>query len=415
MALTQMVPLAQLDQNGILELQNILLRAGYNPGPLDGVMGDQTRAAYSRFLAANGYDTRGNSTVVPLIDQLSKNVAGTWATITPGREAGAANTQVQPAAAVAPAASVGTPAAAAPATPAGPPPKADDGSTEASVRQKYPHLAYLLDNPEVKDVLLRATQGGWDQATLQGELWKTSWWQTTSNATRLWDQKFAQDNATAMMEWDQRSVVVANLAAQMGLTLTDGDAKWYAGRVLREGWSDEQLKRTFGQLVRQNGVGPGTVTEQAAALKALARRYLSPMQDSTALEYAARIAEGSLTRDGVESMIRNEAKNRFSWLAPQIDSGLTPSDLFSGTRNAVANTLEIDPNTIDFNNPQWSVLADPIMGPDGVPRSMTYTEALRWARKQGGWRLTDNANKEAANIELNVLQALGVMKGASWR
>ena len=71
MSLTQMVPLAQLDQAGILELQNILLRAGYNPGPLDGVLGDQTRAAYSRFLAANGYDTRGNGNVVALVDQPS--------------------------------------------------------------------------------------------------------------------------------------------------------------------------------------------------------------------------------------------------------------------------------------------------------------------------------------------------------
>lgn len=410
MALTQGTDIAQLTADQIRELQNILMRAGYNPGPIDGILGNQTRNAYNRFLIANGYGNEESSYIIRPIDLMSKNTGDVWQTVTLGTDSGTPAAPIAPAQAVAPASAPGVPTSAPNAPAAAPVAAASPAATEETVRQKYPHLSYLLDNPEVKDVLLRATQGGWDAATLQGELWKTSYWQTTSNVTRLWDQKFAQDNATALLEWDQRAVAVGNLVGQMGFNLPDNDVKWIAGRVLREGWSDDQLKRFLGSLARQSGIGPGQVTEQAAQLKMLAKNYMSTMQDSQAMEYAIRISEGSLTREAAESMLRQEAKARFSWLAPQIDAGLSPMDLFGSTRNAVAQELEIDPNQIDFTNVKWSALTNPVKSEDGSLRSMNFHEAQRWARQQAEWRFTDGANKQAADLELNILQALGVRK-----
>lgn len=410
MALTEGRPLAELDSNEIRDLQNLLLRAGFNPGPIDGQLGPLTEDAYTRFLRANGYVPEGSGplrdmTVIRAVDQMSKNTPGIWEAISRGSETGAAVQATQPQPGVAPPtpAPSSAPAAQAPAVPAG------DGATEGAVRTKFPHLAYLLDNPEVKDVLLRATQGGWDQATLQGELWKTQWWQTTSNTTRLWDQKFAQDNATAMQEWDQSTVVVGNIASQMGFALPANDTKWIAGRVKREGWSDDQLKRFLGTLARQNGIGPGQVTEKAAGFKATAKRYMSTMSDQQALEYAIRVSEGSLTQEGVESLMRNEAKSRFTWLGSQIDAGLSPMDLFGGTRNTVAQVLEMDPNQIDLQDPRWSELTSAMTGEDGKPRSMNFSEAQRWARQRPEWRFTDNANKESAQTELFLLKSMGLM------
>ena len=120
------------------------------------------------------------------------------------------------------------------------------------------------------------------------------------------------------------------------------------------------------------------------------------------------MAEGSLSREGVESLLRNEAKSRFTWLAPQIDSGMTPQDLFGATRNAVAQELEIDPNQIDLNDSNWSIITSPIV--DGqTTRSMNFYEAQRWARQRPEWRLTDRANRQASEIGLNLLKTMGVV------
>lgn len=408
--------LEDLDQQQVRELQNTLLKAGFNPGPIDGVLGDQTRAAYTRFLRANNYDPQANTQIINIISLLNNQDPEAWAAIKEGGEQGTGYTAPSLNQATVPTApTAGNPggqvSTTTAVTPSQPPPTASDGSIEEAVRRQYPHLAYLLDNPEVKDVLMRATQGGWDAATLQGELWRTTWWQTTSNVTRLWDQKFAQDNATAMAEWDQRSVVIGNLAAQMGFRLPDSDTKWIAGKVLREGWSDEQLKRYLGQLARQNGLGPGQVTEQAALFKQLAKNYMTTLSDDKATEYAIRVAEGTLSREGVESVLRNEAKGRFYWLAPQIDAGFSPMDLFGSMRSAVANELEMDPGQIDLSDSAWSELTNPIIGDDGKVRSMNFHEAQRWARQRPEWRFTDNANRKAADLELFVLKQMGLVAG----
>ena len=415
MPLPSGTPLNSLDQQQIRELQNVLLRAGFNPGPIDGVLGDQTRAAYTRFLRANSYDPQANTQILSIIDLLAQQDPEAWQMVKNGGEQGT-SAQATTGVSLGAAPTGGTPSTSAPTTTVNtsastnnPPPVASDGSTEEAVRRQYPHLAYLLDNPEVKAVLLDAASKGWDDATLQGALWKTTWWQTTSNVTRLWDQKFNQDNATALAEWDQKTAVIGNRAAQMGFQLNDQDTKWIAGRVLREGWSDEQLNRFLGTLARQNGIGPGQVTEQAAMFKQLAKNYMTNLTDKQAMEYAIRVSEGTLSREGVESLLRNEAKGRFYWLAPQIDAGFSPMDLFGSMRKTVADTLEMDAEQIDMSDPQWSALTSPIIGEDGKVRSMNFHEAQRWARQRPEWRFTDNANRSAAETELFVLKAMGLV------
>ena len=69
MALTAGTPLDQLDSQQVLELQQWLAQLGYDPGPLDGIMGPKTRAAYGRFASSNGGDDP--NVVGALISQVS--------------------------------------------------------------------------------------------------------------------------------------------------------------------------------------------------------------------------------------------------------------------------------------------------------------------------------------------------------
>lgn len=57
-----MAPIAQLSAGEIQELQTLLTRLGYRPGPIDGYMGPKTAAAIRRFEAATGLPERGAAT-----------------------------------------------------------------------------------------------------------------------------------------------------------------------------------------------------------------------------------------------------------------------------------------------------------------------------------------------------------------
>lgn len=413
MALPEGVDLRELNSTQILEVQNLLRQAGFNPGPTDGVLGDLTWQAWSRFLVTNGID--GNLTTVPrFAATISASTAPeVWNTVVTGSEVQTnRGTWI-----TSPTTSnnAGVPSAgAAPPMPSGgrqDPTMSLTPDEEKEIIRRYGDAAYLLDLPEIRPLLAKSirTSPPWSAAELQAEISKTQWWKTTAAATRVWDDEMSRDPAQAMWRWNQRTVVIANMANQLGLNFNEGDAQWLAGRVLREGWSDEQLNRWFGKLVRERGqVSAGSITQTQAELKNMASKYMTSMSDKDALDFASRIYEGSLSTDGVQSMLRDQAKNRFSWLSSQIDAGLTPMDLFSSTRNAVADMLEINPEQIDLNDQRWSALTSPVMQ-DGQTRSMTYYEAQQWARSRPEWRLTNNANREASDLTMNLMKVMGVM------
>lgn len=419
-SLTEGIPLEQLNSQQVSELQRMLIRLGYDAGQVDGIMGPKTRAAYNRFLSRNGYQPAAGVTIVTLMNRLASGTdPDLWGVVSHGGEVDVNGQPVQNEAPAPPPQQTagGTPAptAAAPPTttavqaaPTNAPPPTD-GEAEKFIREQYPYLAYLLDNPEIRPILLDATLKGDTEATTQARIRGTNWWRTTAEATRVWDSLWEMDNAEAMNRWDQRTASLTNLVQQMGVPMDAEGIKWVAGRILREGWSDEQLNRYLGQLMRNaGGAAPGRVTETQAELKALARSYLVNMSDKDASEYAIRIAEGSTTQDAISTMLRQEAKNRFTWLAPQIDSGITPIQLFASTRNAVAQELEIDPETIDLNDARWSALTSPVV--DGnQQRSINFAEAQTWARQRPEWRFTRNANDSASNLTLGLLKAMGVI------
>lgn len=419
-SLTEGIPLEQLNSQQISELQRMLIRLGYDAGPVDGVMGPKTRAAYNRFLSRNGYKPAGGVTIVTLMNRLASGEdPDLWGVVSHGGEVDVNGQPVPDPQAPAPppqetAGGTPAPTAAAPPTTVAvqattPAPILTDGEAEKFIREQYPYLAYLLDNPEIRPILMDAAMKGDTEQTTQARIRATTWWNTTAEATRVWDSLWEMDNAEAMQRWNQRTASLTNLVQQMGVPMDAEGIKWVAGRILREGWTDEQLNRYLGQLLRNaGGAAPGRVTETQAELKALARSYLVNMNDKDASEYAIRIAEGSTTQDAISTMLRQEAKNRFTWLAPQIDSGITPIQLFASTRNAVAQELEIDPETIDLNDARWSALTSPVVD-GGQQRSINFAEAQTWARQRPEWRFTRNANDSASNLTLGLLKAMGVI------
>lgn len=405
------VRLSELRGDEMRAFQQLLVRLGFDPGAIDGAYGPKTQSAYERFLKANNA-VQDPNIVDSIMGRLADHDAEVWTMVKQGAEINVAQSAQPPAAPAPTSAAPPAPnynAPAAPQTPTYTPPSTV--ATNDMVRQLYPNLAYLLDHPEIGPILQEATAGQWDAARLQGRVYSTSWWQTTAANARLWDAKMAQDPATAGRELEQKTVQIAAMLSRYGIGgIGDVDMRWLSGKILREGWSDDEVLRFFGGLARDGShpIGPGKLTEEMAKVRKIARGYLFNMNDKDVQEWATRVMEGTASADAVESHLREQAMSRFYWMKDQISGGLTPEQLFASSKQAVAQLLEIDPESINLNDVKWSALVSPITDPNTKQvRSMNFNEVQKWARSQTDWRYTANARQEADDKALSLLRVFG--------
>lgn len=107
--------------------------------------------------------------------------------------------------------------------------------------------------------------------------------------------------------------------------------------------------------------------------------------------------------DTYKQIIRDVAKIGMpEKVAKLIDQGVDLSTIYAPYKNIMASTLEINPETIDMNDP---TLRSAITAEKEVPL-YDFERALR---KDTRWQYTDQARKEVSNAAQKVLQDFGFM------
>lgn len=307
-------------------------------------------------------------------------------------------------------------AAAAPAAAAAAPgaaPTADPPIDEAAVREKYPQLAWALDIPEIKFILFAAASKGAGEAELQGMLYGTNWWKTHAASSRLWDQLKAQDPASAQARVEQEGRGIDNLARDWGIHFGGLEAFALAERKLRYGLDDNQMRLELGHYLRDHvkrfgSLPTGAVRTMANRIRQGGSEYLIGMDKKTVQKFAIQKAEGRITDEYVQAYYTQMAKNKFSWMADDIDRGATPATYFAPHRQAIANLWEQSEDEIDFiNDPRAKAVVNYVDPETGKTRGMSINEAENFARRDKRWATTDNAREAAAGLGNQLLETFG--------
>lgn len=107
--------------------------------------------------------------------------------------------------------------------------------------------------------------------------------------------------------------------------------------------------------------------------------------------------------DAIKTTIRRTAALGMPDSVKQIvDSGVDLSTVYSPYRSILAQTLEINPNSISLDDPTLRMA----IGPD---KEMSLYEYQRALRKDNRWQYTDQARAEAADVAKTVLKDFGFM------
>lgn len=117
---------------------------------------------------------------------------------------------------------------------------------------------------------------------------------------------------------------------------------------------------------------------------------------------------GTLTRESIEEEIKGFAISAYPAYAKGIESGRSFGLQTSALKQLIANTLEVDADTIDNNNPVFKELAGYMNPKTQTPEIVPLWEAEKIIKSKDEWLYTKNAQRTFDDLGLRVLRDMGL-------
>lgn len=281
------------------------------------------------------------------------------------------------------------------------------GDIDSYIRTNYPYLAAFLGNPEIGPILRRAAAEGWDTGRLYGAVQQTEWWRRTSSSAREWEMLIAEDPAEAAARAAEVAAMIQNRARTLGLSMDGSAIAALAADAAKHGWTDAQIVDQLIENVNWATLEGGDLTALRDTVREIGASFLVGVSDSTAQNYAMRIASGEMTEAGVASIMQAQAASRFPWMQSQIDQGITPRDYMMPVRDAIARELALAPEAVDLMNPEWLGMIETTDPGSGERRAATVDEAVLAARRRPEYWNTDSAQQRMASMSTAIAEVFG--------
>lgn len=280
----------------------------------------------------------------------------------------------------------------------------------------------------------RAVAGGWSTEKFLTELYKTDWWTEQAKQGRgsKWFDRFMLENDRARLpEWTQlvNDTVkkIEKLADSLyNMKLDDVDLENLSKRYLRQGWDEydeEGLRRwlalEFGR--QSNPENPGDADLEPLEPGGVLVDYERTFRDAvrgfglkrtgdwfTKTAAALLNPDSGVTEDDVWNELIAEAETLYPVFAGRLGKDRTVRDLASGYIGWAASVLELDPESIELDDP---AVASALGYADekGNPSLMPLWDYRKSLRRDSRWQMTDNAHESYTNLASTFLKSMGAL------
>jgi hypothetical protein len=123
--------------------------------------------------------------------------------------------------------------------------------------------------------------------------------------------------------------------------------------------------------------------------------------------YSKDLFAGTTTAEDIQAKIRQDAASAYPVYADGINEGKSLDAMMSAYKTSISNILEIDADTITFNDKNLRRAAQ-YVGPDGKPMLMPIWQFEQELRNDPRWEYTDNARATVDSLSLKVLRDWGM-------
>jgi len=286
--------------------------------------------------------------------------------------------------------------------------------SEDQIKQQFPAYAWLLNIPDVRNILADPQYQNNPEAAaqIQARIEGTNWWQTTEPSLRTYEQLQAQDPEGLAQQQRQKQADIWDQYVKLGLTPDGADVQNLAVQALQHNWNSSQLNDA---IVTHSQYSP-TITQQAgeiqtnvASLRQLANQYGLNYDDQTLWQMGRSIAAGEHALQDYTPQFQSAAAGKFPVWAPEILKGTTVQQLADPYKQDAAKLLEVSADSIDmFNDPKYLhalSYADPKTGQN---RPMTLSEWSTYLRGTDQFKHeTQQGQNQAAAMATGINQLFG--------
>lgn len=292
-----------------------------------------------------------------------------------------------------------------------------DTSWKEFAKTQYGWITELYDAvPEVQGIVDAAVSGKWTADRFTNAIQSTEWWKTTEAKQRNYTNLQATDPATLARNIEQVKGQIGVLVGTSGYALDDAALSKLADSAYRFGWNQTEIEKYAGaEIVKSKSTGiagsPLSQGTDANFVRQLASEYGLKLSDDGVMSYTNSLVAKTMTQEQIKQSMLQDAENLYPALKGQLATGKTVAQATSTYRQLAANSLNIDPNTIDFtDNDKWGKLLSYRDPNTNEARLMNGTEWSTFLRTLPEWKQTDEAKTLYRQIGSTILRGFGALK-----
>lgn len=286
-------------------------------------------------------------------------------------------------------------------------------ATEQKAYELYgPGIASFIRHPEIGALIREAADTGLAADVVVGKLRNTAWWQNTQDSLRQWQITSIEDPAEAERQVQIAVNSLENMAAQFGLSISAGDLHSIGRDSLRFGWTPEEVQQvlvTHHDWTQVRKAPPGQMGDLVRRSREMATDYMVNVSDDTYNQLAQKWLSGKIDEGGVRSYMEGAARQRWSnntQMMTQLDQGFTVRQMIDPLREQIAQTLEISPAAVDFNDSYFSKALN-VTDENGQGRLMNQAEVAKLARQHDTFGYTNQGIAEGNQLANQIVQMFG--------
>lgn len=264
--------------------------------------------------------------------------------------------------------------------------------------------------PELGNLLQDAIKDHWSPVRFQAEFRQTNFFKHHSD---VWRKNMAlkkTDPATYHERWNNNRTQYKDLAASMGVRLSPQTLGRLAERGLLFGWDEGQIRGVLSRYVRPSRTGDygGDLSAAENDLSSLAYQNGIRISRGQMRNWMKSIARGDATQDQYEKHIRNVAASTFSIYGDQIRHGANVYDIATPYMQAMAQTLELNPSSLDLFDPTIRRAVSGVRTKKGEREPLSITDFEDQLRQDRRWQYTQTATDQAKGFTRALSQMWGL-------
>lgn len=319
-------------------------------------------------------------------------------------------------------------------------PMATDKLSMAQLQSQFGITAAVINNdPSLLAALnkILGADGGpmiTDPALQEAIVKGTSWYRDQTDTQRSYDYARATNPGQFAADLQKNASNIVKQYADLGLTITASQAIEYANNMMKQAiikdgkvvrFDQDYLNKLMADSIKfttTNSIdGRVVYTGLAGKLETLASKLYTTARDYGFEQTTSNanftkwfeasmkgLVAGTLKEEDLDNELQSRAKSFAPGLAKFIDQGQTLRQAADPWLQAIADTWEVDINSVDLND-DFVQRAINMQDKDGNFTTMNLYDTKKLARRSSKWDETQTAKEEKTSIASRILKDFGFL------